>query len=137
MNADRRPSGTPRLRHYLGLVAAAEASAGVLRVVKSYLDAWPKERVESIQRVDGGWAPFDWNQRPMQVDGVRNLRRISDVVHRHCIFLREAGMALTPELVELDEFFLVAAEMAEGLWQATPQARTPAVPSHRDVLVNW
>lgn len=137
MRAGQRPSGTPKLRHCLELVEAAEAPAEVLKVVKSYLDAWPKERVDSIQRVDGGWAPFDSNQRPSQVDGVRNLRRIRDVVHRHCMFLREAGMALTPELVELDEFFLVATEMAENLGLAASQARTPAIPPHRDVLVNW
>jgi len=137
MSANQRPSGTPKLRHHLELIASAEASAEVLKVVKRYLDAWPKERVDSIQRVDGGWAPFDWNQRSLPVDGVRNLRRIRDAVHRHCMFLREAGMALTPELVELDEFFVVATETAEDLGHAASQARTPAIPSHRDVLVNW
>lgn len=127
----------PKLRHYLELIASAEASAEVLKVVKRYLDAWPKERVESIQRVDGGWAPFDWHQQALPVDGVRNLRRIRDAVHRHCILLREASMALTPELVELDEFFVVATEMAEDLGHAASQTRAPAIPLHRDALVNW
>lgn len=133
---------TPKLLRYLGLVAAAETPAEVLRAVQSYLDAWPKERIASVQRVDGGWAPFDWNQRPLRVNGVRDLRRIHDVVHCHCIFLSEAGIALTPELEELNEFFVAATEKADkfgpaALQSRTPATRTPTIPSHQYVLGNW
>ena len=137
MEANRRPSGTPKPLHYLVLIATAEAPAAVLQAIESYLNAWPKERIESVQRADGGWVPFDWNRRPLRVDGVRDLRRIRDVVHCHCIFLNEAGIAPTPELVELDEFFRVASEKTENLERAALQSRTPAIPSHQYVLGNW
>ncbi len=118
--------GTPEFFRYLRLIALAEAPAAVLRAVQGYLNAWPKERVHSLQAVDGGWAPFDWNQRPRQVNGVRDLRRIGDAVHRHSTFLREAGMTPTLELVELDEFLLVAVEKAENFGRAALQAKKRA-----------
>jgi len=136
MGSNPTPLKASKLPHYLDLVAAAEVPAAVLRAVQSYLNAWPKERVEAVQKIDGGWAPFDWSGQPLRVNGVRDLRRISDAVHRHCIFLSDAGMAPTPELTELDKFFCAAIDKAENMEQPVPQMRTQALSSHQYALDN-
>ncbi len=136
MGSNQTPLSASKLPRYLDLVAAAESPAEVLRAVQSYLNAWAKERIESVQKIDGGWAPFDRDQKPLRVNGVRDLRRIRDAIHRHCIFLSDAGMAPTQELRELDEFFCAATEMAENAEPAAPQMRMRAAPSHRFVLDN-
>jgi hypothetical protein len=136
MGSNPTPLKASKLPHYLDLVEAAEAPAAILRAVQSYLNAWPKERVDAVQKIDGGWAPFDWNGQPLRVNGVRDLRRIRDVIHSHCKFLRAAGMASTPDLNELDEFFCAATEKAENVERPVPQARTQALSSHQYVLDN-
>lgn len=136
MGSSRTTSEASKLLHFLELVTAAETPAAVLRAVQSYLNAWPKERVEAVQKIDGGWAPFDWNRQPLRVNGLRDLCRIRDAVHRHCIFLSDAGMATTPELTELDEFFCAAIDKAEKTKQAALQAHTQAIPAYQYVLDN-
>jgi hypothetical protein len=122
-----RPSGVPELLHCLELIAVAEAPAGVVEVIRNYLAAWPKERIDSVQAVDGGWAPFDLSQRPSPVNGIQDLRCIRDAVHRQCVSLRTAGLALTPELMELDEILFIAAQMAESLGAPGYKTRSSAV----------
>ena len=51
-------------------------------------------------------------------------------------------MALTAELVELEEFFRTASKMAESYGEAALQFRMQttrelAIPSHADVFVKW
>jgi hypothetical protein len=135
MEAGKEASGAPKLLHYLERVEAVDSPFGVLRVVQSYLNAWSATGIKSVQRVDGGWAPFDRDQRPLRVDGLPNLRHNRDMIHRQCKALREAGMALTPEFAELDEFFLAAAEKSESLGRAASKVQAsvrfaPAIASH-------
>lgn len=142
MGPRQAPTRTPESLRSLEIIAAAEAPAAVLRALQSYIDAWPRERIESLQKVDGGWAPFDWNQRPLRVNGIQDVRRIRDAIHSQSGYLREAGITLTPELTELDEFFCVAIEKAESLGQISVQTRSPAnrepaKPSHQYVLGKW
>jgi len=131
-----------KVAHYFGLMAEATRTSEIVETVQEYLASWSKERIAGIQKIDAGWAPFDVSQRPLQINGTLDVRCIRDAIHCHCMALREAGVALTPELVELDEFFFIANQMIENfgrpaLHARTPVARTPAIPSYRDVLVNW
>lgn len=102
-----------KMAHFLDLMAKANGLAGIVEEIQNYLAGWPKECVASVQKIDAGWAPFDMQQRPLPVTGPLDVRCIRDAVHCHCVALRETGLALTPELVELDEFFFVASQMVE------------------------
>lgn len=131
-----------KLDYYLGLMAKAKGTSAIIEAVQGYLASWSKGRIASIQKIDAGWAPFDVSQQPLKVDDALAVRCNRDAIHCHCMALREAGVALTPELVELDEFFFIASEMVETVGPAAlrarmPSIRTPAIPSHRDVFVNW
>ena len=90
------------------LVAAAGDVSELLDAVRDYLAAWPAQKVARVQKVDGDWAPFDENQRPMPLARPADLRTIANAVHGQCSALRSAGMSLAPELLELDLFFFFA-----------------------------
>lgn len=134
MKTDRELPGTQELICHLELIAAAEAPADVLSAVQGYLNAWPKERVERLQTIDGGWAPFDQNQMPSQVNGVRDLRRIRDAVYRQCAALRQARVELTPELMELDEILFIAVQLAESMKAPEFKTRSPAATARSRLL---
>ncbi len=132
------PSGTD---FYLGLMAEANGISAIVEAVQEYLASWSNERIGRIQKVDAGWAPFDVSQRPLRVNGALHARCIRDAIHSHCMALSEAGLALTPELVELDEFFFAASEMIESFGEAAMHVRTPAIcpppiDSHRGLFLN-
>ena len=95
------------------LMAAATGSAGIVDAVSEYLAGWSKERILSVQKVDAGWAPFDERQQPGPVYGVVDVLQICDSVRSQCIALKESGIALTPELLELDLFFFFARQVVE------------------------
>lgn len=116
-----------RKDYYLRLMAGANAIPAIVAAVQEYLAGWSNERIGRIQKVDAGWAPFDVNQRPLQIDGALHARCIRDAIHCHCMALSEAGLPLTPELEELDEFFFVASELIESFGRAALHARTPAL----------
>ncbi len=136
-----------KVAYYLWLIAKANGPAAIVEAVREYLASWPRERILAIQKIDAGWAPFDGYQCPQQIDSALDLRCIRDAIHSHCIALREAGVGLTPELVELDEFFFTATGMIENFGRpvlkvhapvAPAQAmRTPPIPSYTDVIANW
>jgi hypothetical protein len=148
MAAAERVLDTPsKMAYYLWFMARAEQPGAIVEAVREYLASWSRERILAIQKIDAGWAPFDDYQYPQQIHGALDLRCIRDAIHAHCIALREAGVALTPELVELDEFFFTATGMIESFGQpalrahtavaAATEIRTPPVPSHTDVIANW
>jgi hypothetical protein len=131
-----------KLDFYIEAMARATGISSIIITVREYLGSWPKERIASAQKIDGGWAPFDGFQRPRSVNSAATVHCIRDSIHAHCMALREAGMALTPELVELDEFFYAASKMLEKYGEAALQWRSgpdrmPMVPSHAAALVNW
>lgn len=99
---------------FLERVAAAEDPFAVLTVTHDYLLAWPKERVEDLQRIDGGWAPFDRNQNPLPVNTLGHLDRFQEAIHRQCAALRQANLHLTHELIELDEILTIANRYAKA-----------------------
>jgi len=87
----------------------------IVDAVNAYLSSWPKSRIRNLQKVDGGWGPFDGRQEPLLLRGVGDVPRLFEAVHRQCINLVEADMAPGPEIMELDRFLLVAAQAARAL----------------------
>lgn len=127
MNTNGKTPGTQQLLHFLELIAAAEAPAGVLSAVQDYLNAWPKERVANLQRLDGGWAPFEQDQTPSQVENVADLKRFRDAVRSQCIALQQARLQLTPEIMELDEILFIALQLTDSMNAPDFKPRAAAV----------
>ena len=98
---------------YVRLVAASTGAEGIVNVVSDYLAAWPKDWIESLQKVDGGWGPFDDDQQPVQIRTVADVSRICDSVSRQCSALKEARVAPNSELLELDLFFFFVRQVIE------------------------
>ncbi|MGQ0653305.1 MAG: hypothetical protein ACT4P4_13740 [Betaproteobacteria bacterium] len=106
---------------FLGRVAEATDPARILEIVKSYLGSWPRERIEALQKLDGGWGPFDAGLKPVQVTSATHLRCMRDAVHAQCMALREAHMTPSAELAELEAFFFVAQYRLELLGAEAPR----------------
>ncbi len=115
------------------LLAGAREALDVVAAVRDSLALWPSERVARVQRVDTGWAPFDQDQKPTAVYRATDVHRICDAVHGQCVALRNAGMALTPELLELDLFFFLATAKLAQLEQEPAPARARQSSSRHDV----
>lgn len=107
------PAGQQVL-HFLERIAAAEEAFAVLKAIQDYIRAWPKERVADLQRMDGGWAPFDREQNPLPVDTLGHLALFQEEVHRQCLALSQENMQVTPELLELDEMLTIANQFAKA-----------------------
>jgi hypothetical protein len=98
---------------FVRLMAAASGAAGIVDAVSEYLAGWSTARVLSLQKIDAGWAPFDDRQQPVPVYGALDVLQICDSVRSQCIALKESGITLTPELLELDLFFFFARQIVE------------------------
>jgi len=109
---------------YVRILAGARGAADVVASVRDCLAAWPRERVANMQRVDGGWAPFDANQQPMPPYRSADVHKICDSVHGQCASLQGAGVAPSPELLALDNYLCLACvkltEFELGLWTQPP-----------------
>lgn len=126
MNTNGETPGTQPLLHFLELIAAAEAPAAVLSAVQEYLNAWPMERIANLQRVDGGWAPFDHDQTPSQVENVADLKRFRYAVRSQRVALQQARLQLTPEIMELDAILFIALQLTESMKVPEFKTRAPA-----------
>lgn len=93
---------------HIGRISAARRTSAVLEAVRAYLGSWPAERVARLQCVDAGWAPFDEHQQPLRVNTVADIEDVFRDVHQHCMVLRQSGLELCPELLELDWVLLFA-----------------------------
>ena len=122
-----------RDRDDICLLAGAREALDVVAAVRDYLAIWPSERVACVQRVDAGWAPFDQEQKPTAVTRATDVHRICDAVHGQCVALRDAGIALTPELLELELFFILATAKLSQLAPEPAPARAPQPSSRHDV----
>lgn len=116
--------------HFARLLARARGSAEAMGAVREYLAAWPKARIASLQRVDGGWAPFDARQQPDPLYRPADVRALHEAVRAQCASLRGAGVTPARELLELEAFLCRAcvklAEADSGC--ATPHAGSAARP---------
>ena len=96
-------------------IAVAEGLFAVLEITQEYLRAWPKERVANLQRIDGGWAPFDSDQNPLPMSTVGRLELFQEAVHRQRLALSRSNPKLTPEIAELDEMLTIANRFAKAI----------------------
>jgi hypothetical protein len=103
----------PGMNRYVGLMHAAPGADAFVNAVSEYLASWPKDKIENLQRVDGGWGPFDENGRPTRLRTMADVVWIGDTVRRHFVALKEAGIAPNPELVELEQCLSVARQLAQ------------------------
>ena len=123
--------------HFAGLLAGAQGASDVVAAVRDYLAAWPQARIANIQRLDGGWAPFDARQQPILLHRPTDVHRICDAVHAQCASLRAADVTPAPELLELDLFLsLACARLAQVEPGMAPQRaslgeRQPESRAHR------
>ncbi len=127
MQPNTTPTGTNAMFETLDFVAAARTPAEIAAVIHRYLGSWSRERIDRVRAIAIDGAPFGPQGRPCALQGAPDLRRIRDAVHRRCVALRQTGAALPPDLVELDEMFFIAAQMAESVDAPAYQARSPAV----------
>jgi hypothetical protein len=112
---------------HAGLLAGSRCASEVVTVVRNYLAAWPKARVADLQRIDGGWAPFDASLQPTPLYRPADLQRICVAVHEQCASLQGAGVTPVPELIELDVFLsLACTKLAEIEPTLAPQRPTVA-----------
>ena len=98
---------------YVGRMASAAGSAGILAAVSDYLAGWSKERILSLQKIDAGWAPFDERQQPVPLYRLVDVLQVCESVRSQCLALRESGVTLAPELLELDLFLFFARQIVE------------------------
>jgi hypothetical protein len=109
---------------YVRILAGARGPSDVVAAVRDYLSAWPKDRISNMQRVDGGWAPFDANQQPAPLYRSVDVHKICDSVHSQCASLQAAGVEPSAELLELDGYLCLACvkltEFELGLWTERP-----------------
>jgi hypothetical protein len=108
------PTGATLERH-IGRINAARRASAVLEAVRAYLGSWPTERVERLQCADAGWAPFDAHQHPLEMHSTADVEDAYREIHRHCKALREGGLDLPPELLELDRVLRFA---HQRLWRS-------------------
>jgi hypothetical protein len=111
------------LHRYIGAMATASAAYQVVDAVRSYLRAWPAERVAGVQKLDAGWAPFDDSQHPLPVADASDIHRIHRALHNQCTALRASGMEPTAELLELRLLFFFASHTLEDLDTVVESAR--------------
>jgi hypothetical protein len=121
------------MERHVELMAKARRSGEVVDVVRDFLACWPAERIAGVQKVDGGWAPFDESQRPCPVCSAADVHEIGKSLHCQCLALKATGVAVAPELLELDLFFFFAKLMLEsveptlrGLQAARPRRQREA-----------
>jgi len=112
------------VEHHIGRLTAAGRADELVRAASDYLASWSRERIDALQKIDGGWGAFDSQGRPEPICDVGHVARISNDIGNHCRALKEAGIEPTPEILELDLYFAVAQQMAESLIASRDRVRT-------------
>jgi hypothetical protein len=102
------------VEHHLTVLTAASGADEIVCAASAYLASWSRDRIEDLQKVDGGWGTFDMQGRPEPLCDLGNISRISNALTTQCAALKDAGIQPTPELLELDLYFAVAKQMAEA-----------------------
>lgn len=90
------------------LLAGARGSAEVIVAVHDYLATRTAQQVADLQRLDGGWAPFDDRQRPVPVFRPTDVLMAREAVRSQCAALRSAGVTPGTGLVELRRILSLA-----------------------------
>jgi hypothetical protein len=132
VTTDDRLDALSEMDRFVRLMALASGSAGVVTVVRAYLESWSKERILRLQAADAGWAPFDEFQRPFPVFRVDDVRQLGGSVRIRCRELGASGLRIAPELLELDLFFFFADESLAVHEPARSRVPVRAMPLHQN-----
>jgi hypothetical protein len=114
------------VEHHVKVLTAATRADEIVRATNDYLASWSRERIENLQKIDGGWGTFDALGRPDPICDVGHIARISNVLSNQCAALKDAGIQPTLELLELDLYFAVGKQMAEVFMASQARLRTGA-----------
>ena len=123
------------VEHHLKLLSAANDAGEIVDAVSKYLESWPLDRIESLQKIDGGWGTFDDHQRPDSIHTVEHIAQISVALSGHCRALKEARLEPTPELLELDLYFALAKQVGEKF--IFGRSRSYVAPRSTPVNYHW
>ncbi len=116
----------PGMNRYLSSMRAASGPEDIIDTMRKYLAGWSTHKIDNLQKIDGGWGPFDRNRQPTRLRTVADVLWIGDTVRRHRAALNEAGIAPNPELIELDLFCNVARRAVEDRVAARSRATSAA-----------
>jgi len=123
------------VEQHMKLLTAASRADEIVRAASDYLESWSRERIENLQKMDGGWGTFDALGRPEPICDVGHIARISKVLSNQCAALKDVGIQPTLELLELDLYFAVAKQMAEPFIASRARLKTDTSP--RTVYRHW
>jgi hypothetical protein len=116
---------------YVRLMGRMTHASGILECVRTYLWSWSPERVASLQKIDGGWAPFDHLQQPIGVYSAADVHRISTALRSQCKALDASQIELTPDILELDLFLFLAGQLLDCLQDDARMDKPQTHPSVR------
>jgi hypothetical protein len=89
-----------------------ERAANVVEAARAYLACWTPDRIWRLQRMDGGWGPFDDRGRPEPIYEAADIARISQALNHQRRELAAAGIELAPEFLELHLYFAISSRLA-------------------------
>jgi hypothetical protein len=116
------------VEQHIKLLTATSRPDQIVRAASDYLDSWSRERIENLQKSDGGWGTFDAQGRPETICDVGHIARISNVLSNQCAALKDAGIQPTIELLELDLYFTVAKQIAEAFMASRGRLKAATPP---------
>jgi len=96
------------MHRYVTRMGQSSSITGVLATVRAYLWSWARERIEAVQQVDAGCAPFDQFQQPTPVYSLADVQAILRDLRCQCEVLRAHGLEPERNLFELERFFFLA-----------------------------
>lgn len=114
------------MQQFATRLACTDKISSVLEVTRAYLANWTRERVSAVKTEDEGSAPFDRFGRPFPLHALPEVVAVSRALQARRDTLRASGIAPSLNLVELDQFFLLASAVLVEL-----QALT--IPAHGEV----
>lgn len=130
-NGNSQAPAGQQVIHFVERFAAEEEPFAVLKAIQEYMLDWPKERVADLQKIDGGWAPFDREQNPLPIPTLGRLALFQEAVHRQCLALSQANLKLTAEIMELDEMLSIAIQFAKAVGTSEFKQLSAKVKKHR------
>jgi len=111
------------MQRFATRLARMETIPSVLEVTRAYLANWTSERISAVKCEDEGSAPFDRFGQPFPLHTLTEVVAVSRALQVRCETLRAGGIAPTPNLVELDQFFLLASAVLVELRALTLPVR--------------
>jgi hypothetical protein len=111
--AENRLDSLLDINPYVSRLYAVGEAEDFVNALSEYLASWSKQKIENLQRLNGGWGPFNYDGQPARLRTVADVTWKGDMVRRQLVALKEAGFTPNPELVELDQFFSIAKQVAE------------------------